>query len=75
MPPDLRRHARYPEVLFRTQAEAYRIFHMRDPQVFYNKEDIWEVARSLLGQSGQPAPMQPTYVVATLPGEKEPESC
>jgi uncharacterized membrane protein (UPF0182 family) len=73
MPPDLRRHARYPEVLFRTQAEAYRIFHMRDPQVFYNKEDIWEIAHSLLGQSGQPAPMQPTYVVATLPGEKEPE--
>ncbi len=71
--PDLRRHARYPEVLFRTQAEAYRIFHMRDAQVFYNKEDIWEVAHSLLGQSGQPGPMQPTYVVATLPGEKEPE--
>ena len=36
MPADLRRHARYPEVLFRAQAEAYRIFHMRDPQVFYN---------------------------------------
>jgi hypothetical protein len=73
MPADLRRHARYPEVLFRTQAEAYRIFHMRDPQVFYNKEDIWDIAHSLLGQSGQPEPMQPTYVVATLPGEKEPE--
>jgi len=73
MPPDLRRHARYPEVLFRAQAEAYRIFHMRDPQVFYNKEDIWEIAHSLSGQSGQPTPMQPTYVVATLPGEKEPE--
>ena len=73
MPPDLRRHARYPEVLFGTQAEAYRIFHMRDPQVFYNKEDIWEIANSLSGQSGKPVPMQPTYVVATLPGEKEPE--
>ena len=73
MPADLRRHARYPEVLFRTQAEAYRMFHMRDPQVFYNKEDIWDIARNLYGQSGQPEPMQPTYVVATLPGEKEPE--
>lgn len=73
MPPDLRRHARYPEVLFRTQAEAYRIFHMRDPQVFYNKEDMWDIAHSLFGQSGEPATMQPTYVVATLPGEKEPE--
>ena len=73
MPPDLRRHARYPEVLFRAQAEAYRIFHMRDPQVFYNKEDIWEIAHTLSSQSGQPTPMQPTYVVATLPGEKQPE--
>ena len=73
MPADLRRHTRYPEVLFRAQAEAYRTFHMRDPQVFYNKEDIWEIARNLFGQSGQPEPVQPTYVVATLPGEKEPE--
>src|ERR1700687_474930 len=73
MPADLRRHARYPEVLFRAQAEAYRIFHMRDPQVFYNKEDIWEIAHNLFGQSGQPEPVQPTYVVATLPGEKKPE--
>jgi uncharacterized membrane protein (UPF0182 family) len=73
MPADLRRHARYPEVLFRAQAEAYRTFHMRDAQVFYNKEDIWDIARNLFGQSGQPEPVQPTYIVATLPGEKEPE--
>src|SRR6516165_3592493 len=73
MPADLRRHARYPEAIFRTQAEAYRTFHMRDPQVFYNKEDIWEIARNVYGQSGQPEPVKPTYVVATLPGEKEPE--
>ena len=73
MPADLRRHTRYPETLFRAQAEAYRTFHMRDPQVFYNKEDIWEIAHNLFGQSGQPEPVQPTYVVATLPGEKQPE--
>lgn len=73
MPADLRRHARYPEGLFRAQAEAYRTFHMRDPQVFYNKEDIWDVARNVTGQSSQPEPVQPSYVVATLPGEKAPE--
>jgi uncharacterized protein len=73
MPPDIRRHARYPQVLFRAQAEAYRTFHMRDAQVFYNKEDIWEIARNVFGQSGQPEPVQPTYIVATLPGEKKPE--
>jgi uncharacterized protein len=73
MPSDLRRHARYPEGLFRAQAEAYRTFHMRDPQVFYNKEDLWDVAHNLFGQSGQPVDVEPTYVVATLPGEKQAE--
>jgi uncharacterized membrane protein (UPF0182 family) len=73
MPADLRRHARYPEAMFQAQAEAYRTFHMRDPQVFYNKEDIWDIAHNLFGQSSQPENVQPTYVVATLPGEKQPE--
>ena len=73
MPADLRRHARYPEALFQAQAEAYRTFHMHDPQVFYNKEDIWDIAHNLAGQSTEPEPVQPTYVVATLPGEKSPE--
>jgi uncharacterized protein len=73
MPADLRRHARYPETLFQAQAEAYRTFHMRDPQVFYNKEDIWDIAHNVFGQSSQPEPVEPTYVVATLPGEKSPE--
>jgi uncharacterized membrane protein (UPF0182 family) len=73
MPADLRRHARYPEVLFSAQAQAYRTFHMRDPQVFYNKEDIWDVARNVSGQTSQPEPVEPTYIVATLPGEKQPE--
>ncbi len=73
MPADIRRHARYPEDMFQVQAEAYRTFHMRDPQVFYNKEDIWDIAHNLFGQSTQPEPVQPTYVVATLPGEKQPE--
>src|SRR5258706_5638624 len=44
MPKALRAHARYPETLFRVQAEIYRTFHMLDPQAFYNKEDLWELA-------------------------------
>ena len=73
MPASLRAHARYPELIFSIQAEIYRTFHMRDPSVFYNKEDIWEVGRSLAGDSGQAEAMRPTYIVATLPGETEPE--
>ena len=72
MPADLRRHARYPETLFRVQAEIYRTYHMLDPQAFYNKEDLWDLAKTV-GQSGSPEPMTPTYVVATLPGEPQAE--
>ena len=73
MPASLRQHARYPELMFEIQAEIYRTFHMRDPEVFYNKEDVWDVAQSLFGDTGTAAPMKPTYIVATLPGETEPE--
>jgi uncharacterized membrane protein (UPF0182 family) len=73
MPADLREHVRYPEALFRMQAETYRTFHMRDPEAFYNKEDAWDIARYLNSQEGRPEPLAPTYVVATLPGETKPE--
>ena len=73
MPADLRMHARYPETFFRAQAEIYRVFHMLDPQAFYNKEDLWDIARNVQGQESRPVSVTPTYVVATLPGETTPE--
>ena len=73
MPSSIRAHARYPELIFNIQAEIYRTFHMRDPTVFYNKEDIWDVGKSLAGADDVAERMQPTYIVATLPGETEPE--
>ena len=69
MPADIRFHARYPETQFRAQAEIYRTYHMLDPQAFYNKEDVWDIARSASGPNGQREPMTPTYVVASLPGQ------
>lgn len=72
MPADLRRHARYPETLFRVQAEIYRTYHMLDPQSFYNKEDLWDLAKTS-SQNGTPEPMTPTYIVANLPGETKEE--
>jgi len=71
MPADLRRHARYPETLFRVQAEIYRTYHMLDPQAFYNKEDMWDLARYTAGQEGQPESLTPTYVVARLPHQNQ----
>jgi uncharacterized membrane protein (UPF0182 family) len=73
MPADLRAHARYPETLFKVQAEIYRTYHMLDPQSFYNKEDLWDLARRVTGQSEGAAAVSPTYVVASLPGETKAE--
>jgi uncharacterized membrane protein (UPF0182 family) len=73
MPADLRRHARFPETLFSVQAEIYRTYHMLDPQSFYNKEDVWELALYSSGQDNNSTPVTPTYVMATLPGEDQPE--
>jgi uncharacterized membrane protein (UPF0182 family) len=75
MPADLRVHARYPETLFRAQAEIYRTFHMSDAETFYNRADLWDLARtggSRQGENGA-VTVQPTYVVATLPGEPQAE--
>ena len=56
MPADLRAHVRYPEMIFAAQAEIYRLFHMRDPDTFYNKSDAWDIAKFTSEQNSQPAP-------------------
>jgi uncharacterized membrane protein (UPF0182 family) len=73
MPADLRRHARYPEMMFRIQSEIYRTYHMLDPQSFYNKEDVWDIALHGSGQDTGAAPVGPTYIITTVPGEQTPE--
>ena len=73
MPADLRAHTRSPEMLFRTQAEMYRTYHMKDPESYYNRADLWDLATYTTGQNNQPEPVPPTYMIATLPGEATPE--
>ena len=45
MPTDLQKHTRYPEDLFNIQALQYRAYHMESPEVFYNREDLWQFPR------------------------------
>jgi uncharacterized protein len=73
MPADLRAHTRAPEMLFHTQAEIYRTYHMRDPESYYNRADMWDLANFTTGQAAQPETVPPTYMVAMLPGNDEPE--
>ena len=72
MPAGLRKHVRYPEMLLKLQAEVYGLYHMTDPEAFYNREDLWTVATEVgLGEGGQQATqaMQPNFVLMKLPGE------
>jgi len=71
MPEALRRHLRYPIDLLDVQAEQYFTFHMTDPRVFYNREDLWE--RPLEQYRGTPQPVKAYYIIMRLPGQADPE--
>jgi uncharacterized membrane protein (UPF0182 family) len=76
MPDWLRKHVRYPELLLGLQAQVYGLYHMTNPDVFFNREDLWTVAtETALGEGGQQVvqAMAPNFVLMTLPGEKSPE--
>ncbi len=64
MPEDLRKHVRYPHQFLQLQASIFSAYHMTDPKVFYNKENLWQVPE--LGEK----PMEPYYTIMKLPGEK-----
>jgi uncharacterized membrane protein (UPF0182 family) len=76
MPESVQRHVRYPELLFKLQATVYGLYHMTNPSVFYNKEDLWSVASEVgMNPRGEQATlvMEPNFVLMTLPGEKKTE--
>jgi len=69
MDPRLVAHWRYPEEMFRIQAAKLQAFHMTEPQVFYNQEDLWSWAEEVV--TGERVRIEPYYVIMRLPGETE----
>lgn len=67
MPDDLRRHIRYPQRFLELQASMFAAYHMTDPQVFYNKENLWEVP------AFSEKMMEPYYTIMKLIGEQKEE--
>jgi uncharacterized membrane protein (UPF0182 family) len=69
MPADLRAHVRYPEALLKVQAGAYGLYHTENPKVFFQREDVWSLAReSAPKQGGEAAELEPYYALLQLPG-------
>ena len=71
MPEELRKHIRYPSDLFRIQAQIYTRYHMNNVKVFYQQEDMWDVAHEIYGTDERE--MTSNYYIVKLPGEKDAE--
>ncbi|HEX4346284.1 MAG TPA: UPF0182 family protein [Vicinamibacterales bacterium] len=76
MPASLQKHVRYPELMLKLQAAVYGLYHMTDPEVFYNREDLWTVASEVgMNEQREQAQqmMEPNFVLMKLPGEQATE--
>ncbi|MDD5475114.1 MAG: UPF0182 family protein [Syntrophales bacterium] len=71
MPQGLRNQVRYPQDLFDIQASMFRVYHMRDPVMFYNREDVWEFPRERVFGAAQT--MESYYTILRFPDEQEEE--
>ena len=71
MPDGLRAHLRYANTLFTIQASVYGKYHMEDVNVFYQSEDLWDIANEIYGTEKQQ--IIPNYYIAKLPGESQAE--
>jgi uncharacterized membrane protein (UPF0182 family) len=69
MSPDLRRHIRVPKTLFEIQARIYAKYHMTDPQIFYQNEDLWEFPKETYRLDERE--MEPYHNIMRLPGEAQ----
>jgi len=71
MPESLQAHLRYPQDLFQLQVSVYQTYHMQDPRVFYNKEDLWSIPVETYADAERS--VEPYYVIMRLPGEEREE--
>ena len=71
MPESLKKHIRYPNMLFTIQAGIYTKYHMNNVEVFYQSEDRWEISKEIYGIDEQA--MSPNYYIMKLPGEADVE--
>lgn len=71
MPQGLLSHIRYPQTFFDIQSEVYRIYHIDNPMVFYNEEDLWDIAQEKY--MSDVLQVESNYVMFKLPDEEKVE--
>jgi uncharacterized membrane protein (UPF0182 family) len=76
MPPQLRSHVRYPETMMRVQGEVFGIYHIQNPKIFFQQEDVWSVAQQVVvdeQEKKQTQSIDPYYVLMQFPGSSTTE--
>jgi len=71
MASDLMAHVRYPVDMLLVQGLVYAKYHMSDPTVFYNQEDLW--IRATEKYYNRVQPVEPYYIMWELPDSDQPE--
>ncbi len=71
MPEGIKSHTRYPQLLFNIQSEVYKVYHVDNPMVFYNGEDVWDIAKEKYMETVQN--VESNYVMFRLPKEEKEE--
>lgn len=71
IPEDIRAHFRYPEMLFKVQSSIYGTYHMSNLEVFYNREDVWQIPTEKY--YNEDVEMDPYFVTMKLPEYEEEE--
>lgn len=64
-PTGLASHVKYPQDYFDLQSQIYRSYHVNNPEVFYNGEDVWSIANEKYMDGVEP--IKSNYVMFKLP--------
>ena len=73
MPKGLKKYSKYPEFLFGIQSAAYGRYHVSNPTAFYNKNDMWVIAKERYGTSTEEKQIAAYYNMMRLDNEEEEE--
>ncbi len=73
LPDDIKQHIKYPENLFGIQSRVYGKYHISNPTVFYNKNDMWTIAKERYGTTNEEKEIPPYYNMVRLEGRQSEE--
>ncbi|MDP4179277.1 MAG: UPF0182 family protein, partial [Bacillota bacterium] len=74
VPDEIKQHFRYPQDIFNIQCNMLGKYHVTDPGIFYNGEDLWEVSENQKTVESEKAANEPSYAAMKLTGSDTEET-